>query len=404
MSAPVFLSRVQLRNYKSIGRCDVRLGRMTMLVGRNGSGKSNFIDALRFVLEGLQTSLDHAIRSRGGIDVVRRKSQGHPHNFAIRLSYDLEDGVADYGFEIAARKGRGYVVKRESLTVLDARAEVRARYRVEDGEVDTVATTANDMPPAASDRLYLVTASGRKEFRAPYDALCSMGFYNLNPAAMRDVHSPDAGQLLRRDGSNIASVVSRIEHERPELKRRVNEYLGSIAPGVVGFDRVGVGPKETLEFRQEVRGSKDPWRFHAASMSDGTLRALGVLVAALQLTSEDQTIKLVGIEEPESALHPSAASALVECLRAASDHTQVVLTTHSPDLLDGCDPNSDTLLVIEADQGESFVAALDDASLEAIRQHLYTPGELLRLEQLQASLKDKERQLSLAGIWDEGDG
>ncbi|HUY34804.1 MAG TPA: AAA family ATPase [Pirellulales bacterium] len=77
LAAP-FLSRVRIDNYKSIGKCDVALGSLTVLVGRNGSGKSNFLDALRFVVDGLQTSLDHAIKSRGGVDAVRRRSTGHP--------------------------------------------------------------------------------------------------------------------------------------------------------------------------------------------------------------------------------------------------------------------------------------------------------------------------------------
>ncbi len=61
-----FLRRVKIRNYKSIGKSDVELGRLNVLVGINGSGKSNFLDALRFVVDGLQTSLDHAIKARGG--------------------------------------------------------------------------------------------------------------------------------------------------------------------------------------------------------------------------------------------------------------------------------------------------------------------------------------------------
>lgn len=66
MRSAVFLKKLSIRNYKSIAECDVELGSLTLLVGRNGSGKSNFLDALRFVSESLETSVDHAIRSRGG--------------------------------------------------------------------------------------------------------------------------------------------------------------------------------------------------------------------------------------------------------------------------------------------------------------------------------------------------
>jgi len=87
--ATPFLQRVKIRNYKSIGSCNVTLQGLTVLLGRNGAGKSNFLDALRFVMEGLQTSLDHAIKSRGGLESVRRRSTGHPRNFAIELEMNL---------------------------------------------------------------------------------------------------------------------------------------------------------------------------------------------------------------------------------------------------------------------------------------------------------------------------
>lgn len=80
-----FLRHVRIRNYKSIAHCAIDLKPVSILVGRNGAGKSNFLDALRFVIDGLEKSLDLAIRDRGGIDAVRRKSTGHPHNFSIEL-------------------------------------------------------------------------------------------------------------------------------------------------------------------------------------------------------------------------------------------------------------------------------------------------------------------------------
>ena len=71
------------------------------LVGPNGSGKSNFLDALCFVSDALNTSLDHALRDRGGIQEVRRRSGGHPNHFSIFLEFHLPDGTAgQYGFRI----------------------------------------------------------------------------------------------------------------------------------------------------------------------------------------------------------------------------------------------------------------------------------------------------------------
>jgi predicted ATPase len=398
MSSEPFVKRVTIRNYKSIGQCDVELGRLSILVGRNGSGKSNFLDALRFVLEGLQTSLDHAVKARGGIDGVRRRSTGHPHNFYISLEINLPSGsTADYGFEVGAKPRGGFVVKHERLKVVKPSGEIAASFHVSEGELQS--STADDMPPAIAERLYLVTASGRREFLEPYNSLMAMGFYNLNPEQMKDVQSPDAGELLRRDGSNIASVVARLEADKPELKERIRDYLVAIVPDVVDFRRTAIGHKETLEFRQEVKGSQHPWRFNAISMSDGTLRSLGIVVAAMQLVNRTNPVYLVGIEEPESALHPAAAAALMDSLREAAQHTQIVLTTHSPDLLDRFDEHSDSLLVVQSRQGETLIGPADEASVTSIREHLYSPGDLLRMDQLQPDERHVQRQLSLADTW-----
>ncbi|HEY5315818.1 MAG TPA: AAA family ATPase, partial [Pirellulales bacterium] len=303
-----FVRRIRIRNFKSIALCDVELKRLTVLVGRNGSGKSNFLDALRFVVDGLQSSLDHALKSRGGIDDVRRRSTGHPRNFSIELEMNLGPHIANYGFEIAGRAGGGFVVKKERLKIVDMGSRPVAHYRTEDGKL--IDASQKNMPPTAPDRLYLVNAAGLPEFRGAYDALLAMGFYNLNPQAMKEVQSADAGELLHRDGANIASVIGRVGAEKPEIKQRIKDYLAKIVPGISDFSRVTLGPRETLQFRQKVVGSESPWKFFANSMSDGTLRALGILVAVMQVAGRQNPVRLVGIEEPETALHAAAAGAL----------------------------------------------------------------------------------------------
>lgn len=386
--SPVLLRRVRLKNYKSIATCDVRLGRLVALVGRNGSGKSNFLDSLRFVADGLTTTLDHALRERGGLALVRRHSTGHPRNFTVSLDLDLSGGMrATYAFEISSRSGGGFIVKREELHLRWPGGQ--DSYRVEDGEVKH-STGNGSMPRAAHDRLYLVTISGLPQFRPVYDALVSMGFYNLSPETMKRPQSPDAGELLHRDGSNISSVIDRLGREAPHDIERVGLYLEKIVPGIEGFDRVSLGPQETIEFRTLVAGSEHPWRFYAMNMSDGTLRALGILVAVAQLAGKNDRVRFVGIEEPETALHPAAAGALVGALREASSRTQIAVTTHSPEILD--DLERDTIIVVQSREGKTELAGIDAASREAVKEHLYTPGELLRLDQLRADDADVERQ------------
>lgn len=405
MTGSTFLTRVVLRNYKSIAACDVRLRPLVFLVGPNGAGKSNFLDALRFVADALRTPLDLALRDRGGIKEVRRRSGGHPTHFALRLEFALNSGsTGHYAFRIGARPQGGYEVQNEECVVHTPQVfDAEAYFRVHTGEVTTSAKVA---PAAALDRLYLVNASGLAEFRPVYEAFSHMGFYNLNPDRIRDLQPPDAGELLTRDGSNIASVLAQLGMHNAETKQRIEEYLAKVVPGVRGVDVKTIGPKETLEFRQQVAGSKDPWRFLAANMSDGTLRALGILVALFQSSNGiGARVPLVGIEEPEVALHPAATGVLLDSLRDASQSTQVIVTSHSPDLLDDEKLDTDSILAVVAEESVTKIGPLDDAGRSALHDRLYTAGELLRLNQLipdpEAIKESLGKQLRL---FDEGDG
>jgi predicted ATPase len=360
MIDPVFLKRVVLNNYKSIKECSVTLGPLTFLLGQNGAGKSNFLDALRLVAESLNTSLEHALRERGGINEVRRRSAGHPTHFGIRLEWQLPDGTEGvYAFRVGAQKKGGFEIQQEECRVFQHGRVEESFYKVGDGELR--GSSFDVVPTASSDRLYLVAASGLAPFRPLYDAFSHMGFYNLNPDEIRELQPPDAGEVLKRDGSNLASVLGAMAKENKEAYDRIVAFLSKVVPGIQDVAVKHVGRKETLEFRQLVGTTQAPWRFMAENMSDGTLRALGVLTALFQSSNGmRKKVPFVGIEEPEVAVHPGAAGVLRDGLRTASKVTQIAVTSHSPDLLD------------DKDIGRS-----------AIRDRLYTVGELLRLNQLE---------------------
>ncbi len=400
MGDSIFLNRVVLRNYKSIGNCDVRLGPLTYLVGVNGSGKSNFLDALHLVRDALNGSLDNALNERGGLSEVRRRSSGHPTNFGIRLEFKLNNGqLGHFAFNVGALRDRGYEVQTEECVVQGVGKG--PFYQIDRGKLR--ASSESTFPAVTSDRLALVAASGLAAFRPVFDALASMSFYNLNPKLMRDLQKPQEGRLLKPAGENIASVVGHLERVGRGQMDIVEDYLQTVVPMVHGVERKQIGPMETLEFRQDMAGSKHPWRFLAQNMSDGTLRALGVLVALFQ-GNRDYSPSLVGLEEPETALHPAASAALREALMRASQQTQIIVTSHSPDLLDDREIPTDALLSVVSEGGETRMAPLDEASRDAIRQQLFSAGELLRLNQLTPDREylaaQEQRQADLFGDLD----
>jgi predicted ATPase len=388
MAARFDITRVKLRQYRSIAACNVEVGSLNILVGPNGSGKSNFLDSMRLTAQALNENLDNALRERGGVSEVRRRSRGHPTHFGIEFRFRLNGYSGSYAFQVGAVEGRDFRVSRETCRIESHEFGAKAwYYTVKNGEVQEQSERV--MPPASNDRLYLVAAAGIDGFRPLYDGLSSINIYSINPEAMRQLQRPDPGDLLRRDGSNIASVLERLDRDRPDTKKRIEDYLGQVVAGITGVARRSYGAYEAVEFRQAVAGDAKPWTFQATSMSDGTLRALGVLAALF--SGGDGVTSPVGVEEPEIALHPAAAGLLLGALRDACDQRQVFLTTHSPDLLDTPTIKPEELLAVRAEGGVTTVGRVDRAGEMALRQSLFTPGELLRVDQLSPEANPAEQ-------------
>ncbi len=386
MTSPsIFLRRIELQNYMSIAKCSVKLQSLNFFVGPNGAGKSNFLDALRFTSDCLKTSVEHALRDRGGIGEVRRRSAGHPRHFGVTIDWALPSGMdGEYSFHIGAKPKGTFEVLKETCVVNCGGnlPEPTETYRIHSSVIREC--TLESPPAAAADRLFLVAASGQPGFRPLYDTLLRMGFYNLNPDVIRELQAPDPGEVLASDGRNLASVVKRLgDSKSPERLQRVVEHLARVVPGITGVTHRSVGKKETIQFLQHMAGSANAWRFDAEKMSDGTLRALGVLVALYQPSPSDgRDVRVVGIEEPETALHPGAAAVLRSALLEASGHTQILVTSHSPDLLDDKEITGTSLISVVSREGDSVIGPIDEASRSSIEDRLFTAGELLRLGQL----------------------
>lgn len=388
-----------MRNYKSIEEAFVELGPLTLLVGRNGTGKSNVIDALRFFSDALNNDLGYAIRERGGIDEVRRRSLGgrptHP-GLGVELSTDA--GRASYSFRLAAVAGGAFRVDKEACEVTDDGGEILAQFKTNKGHVSrwTMPTTP---PPVADDRLYLTSVAGYPEFAAVADVLKRMTFHDLNPQAMRYPVRPEPGDRLTHDGRNLPSVVRRLQAESPAQLERVNQYLNAIGVPVRRIEHRAAASLETIRVAMEVpvpQGSRN-LTFDAIALSDGTLRALGILVSIFSGHGGEGGPTLVAVEEPETALHPAAVGALVDALLEGAETTQTLVTCHSPDLLSHDAIDGDRIRIVLLDDAKTVIGPLDPSKLKLLRDHLFDAGELLRLDQLAPDREAMNRQKELAG-------
>lgn len=398
------ITHIALRQYKSIEQFEIELSPITILVGRNGVGKSNIIDSLRFVADALRSTLEYAIRERGGIDQVRRKSLGgRPTHPAVALKVKLRNGaIATYSFRIAAVQGRAFRVDRERCEVADSTGRPIAAFSVTGEDQGSVAewSLPSKPPAAAADRLFLVAASGVPEFREVFDTLTRMTFHNLNPEAMKYPQRPEPGELLAHDGHNLASVIKHLQSEAPDRLDRVRQYIQAIGVPLGRIQHKQAGALETIEVSQElaVPAGQRNSNFDAIALSDGTIRALGILVSLVSARGPGEGgPSLVGIEEPETALHPAAAGALMEALAEGAERTQLIVTCHSPDLLDHPSVRPEMIRPVLLENGRTVVGRLSPAKADLLSRHLTTAGELLRLDQLEPDPDDLLRQQEARG-------
>ena len=380
MSEPV-LRQLTLKRFRSLPAEVVEFDSPTFLVGQNGSGKSNFADAFAFLAEAMAAPLQAVIARRGGFSTVgnRSSARGRPSNLglaALLRNPDDDTTEARYGFELSPLGIHGFEVVREQCVVdrADGSRSWFDRRSSSPGWRSNVDALVPVMEPNA---LALPLVGGDARFRSVLGFLSGMQICRIEPAALRAMQDPDEGERLRSDGGNAASVLREIERAAPQDWQRILELLESIVPKTVDVQPRKHGAKLTLEFAQDW-GKKERVKFEAFSMSDGTLRVLGLMAAVFQ----HRRPSLLVIEEPEATIHPGALGAVLDLLRHAGRFMQVVVTTHSPDILDASWIEDRHLRIASWDSGKTQIGPVSPQARSTLRDHLMGAGELLRANAL----------------------
>ena len=386
-----FIERLIIKNYKSIAYCDVRLGALQFLVGRNGSGKSNFLDALAFIRDSLENNrIDKACDMRGTIVLMPHHNYaGSSMPLSMRLEFNLANGTNGiFAFELGQDDNASLKIIRELCVIKRDNKEI-AKYETRDGK--TQYEDPKRFPPVFPDRFYLQSMNGFDEYRPIYDALHNLQIHNFNPKSILAIDSIKNSPVFKANGSNVAQVLFDLS---PKTQERINEYLGNIVPSFDRFEIQEVEKQLCLNFY--IKSTEE--YFMPDSMSDGTLRALCMLTALLQeqKSGKNKTPVLIGIEEPETGLHARAAGALLSVLEEGADMRQVIIATHSVEMLDHKDIKPAQILPVELKDFTTLIAPLEKNAKEMLQDHLLTAGDLLRQDKLKpAKMFDGEKEISL---------
>jgi len=379
------IRRLIVQGFRSVRSEVVDFENPTFLVGRNGSGKSNLIDALAFLDEAMVNPLAMVFHRRHGNRVVCHGST-QPHSLfncrTLGLGVVLgaigdEVTAARYALEIAVTGYSGPSVEREQCVIAghDGRRIWFERIKNEPFR----SNVGGLEPQLEKGSLALPLVGGDVRFAPIFQALAGMHPYSIDPSRLRYAQFPDSGRVLHPDGSNVASVLREIADRDPDDLQRICEILEAIVPTIKQIEVKERSGRLALEFTQRWDDGPRSLTLEASSMSDGTLRALGLLAAVYQRSAPS----LIAIEEPEATIHPGALGVILDVLRLASRRTQLIVTTHSPEVLDAEWLEDRHIRMVIWQDGATRVTPLSTGSREALREHLMSAGELLRSNALQ---------------------
>ena len=356
---------LRAEHYRSLRRQEIHLRHLNVFIGANASGKSTILDALRFLSQAVRRcDLRGPVLARGGIHHLAWKGEE-----ARRVALSIRLNEVDKEFEWTVRlvrDGYGFHVEEHLDELCSHSPPVRLldNHRG-DGWWWSAAQGKVELKQAPTS-CALPVAAAHASFRARRVAefIGRWGFFDPNPFLLRrDCTGLDSG-AFDGYGRNLGGTLHALHRSSPQKLNRIVEMTRAI----VGLPSE-LEPRESEDrfyFVQREPGLQFP--IHQMGVSSGTLRILALMTALHAQAGSN----LIGIEQPENHVHPTALSAFLNHLQDMQDHIQFMLTTHSPLLLDYLDAPGEVRVVRR--NGQEGTTVEDSENPNRVRQSLEASG------------------------------
>jgi len=376
--APVF-RRIGLRGLLSFGEeetLNVPLSPLNVIIGPNGSGKSNLVEAFS-LLRAVPRDLHQPIRKGGG--VKDWLWQGPPPagqafvGVELRLGPILRSTNAEhhygYGLTFGAINSMFQVVDEYLTEFEDSQTPAIRSLLLRDYQEQVLRSSTGEdriINPADIDLSQSILSQRRDpdlypEMSRLADVLGKIRIYRsfqfgpdavLRSSCRADVRTDYLEENLENLPARLAAM-----KRNPATKRRLLEHLNELAPG---FDDLEIVPEGGALQLYLIEGERS---IAAHRLSDGTLRYLCLLAILL----DPGPTSLLIIEEPELGLHPDVVSSLCRLMIETSAKTQLLVTTHSTQLLDALTDHADSVLVCEKPESQTQITRLKQADIDALK-------------------------------------
>lgn len=342
------LDEIEIEGFLSIRSLRLELKQLNVLIGANGSGKSNLVAAFQLLGDIADSRLRLHVGYRGGPEALLHFGQEATKKLRLRARF----GPTQYECVLQSSKDE---------TLMFASERVSSENFDDDfggGHYETAIDPSRGFDLGANSiaRQRLTregNGAGSDANRVVADVLRTMQswrvfqFHDTSASAgMRKKHAIDDNRMLRPDGSNLAAVLYALRQIAPIRYRSIVDFVRSIAPFFEDF-LLEPDALNTNVIRLAWRHRSSPRPFFAHSLSDGTLRYMCLAT----LLHHPKMPSLIVIDEPELGLHPAAVMMLSEMIRVVAHRSQVIIATQSATLLDQV--AIDDVIVVDRTTGES---------------------------------------------------
>lgn len=411
------LTHLSARAFKGLREFDIAPRRVNLLIGANGTGKTNFTDLVAFLAALPGRGLAGAFEAMGGLAQVRRRQPraGTPYKLMVNLHIgeDRARGIKKVAYHFTLAQSKELKVSQERLQAVvykrkpgkperpgvprfDYNQPIPLNYTRADSRInDWSEAMGPPIPEFDNERELLLAAYGRLgELRTISDYLSSWRVYNIDAVIAKQSAGGSEAELDRY-GANIVPFVAHMLQET-KIKNQLLNDLREAVPYIDNIQPDHMLTLQTLRFSEKDSGID----LQLPEMSDGTIRLLGLLAMLRQPVPP----ALVVIEEPENALHAYAVHHFLHVARqvamSATFHSQLFVTSHSPAVVDEMlsieamqetDGQTACFVTQRQAQGGSTIAPAPDSVMRGIAQNLGRPSDFHR----EGSFDDQPRQLTI---------
>ena len=371
------IESLRVENYRALRKVELNnLTPVTVLLGPNGSGKSTVFDVFNFLAECFQYGLRHAWDRRGRGKEL--KTRGATGPIVFELKYREQPGTPIITYHLAIDEGaKGPEVVEEWLQW--RRGSTGQPFRFLDFRRGTGKAASGDAPDSDDVRV-------ETNLRSPdLIAVNTLGQFSEHPrvAALREFitdwyvsylsidqtrNQPEAGpqERLSKGGENLANVIQYLKEQHPERLEHIFSVLRARIPRL---ERVEAEPMPDGRLLLQIKDAPFEQPVLSKFASDGTMKML----AYLTVLYDPAPPRFIGIEEPENFLHPRLLPELAEECRAASEFSQLLITSHSPFLLNAM--RAEEVRVLYRDE-QGFTQVVRACDIQGINEFIRAGASL----------------------------